>query len=52
MGDSVWPQLNVMFVIYCDESLVETIQNIMTELHKTYVGEGAAAFMTDATALV
>lgn len=52
MGDSVWPQLNVMFVIYCDESLVEVIQNIMKELHKTYVGEGAAAFMTDATALV
>ena len=52
MGDSIWPQLNVMFIIYCDESLVEVIQNIMKELHKTYVGEGAAAFVSEANALV
>lgn len=52
MGDSVWPQLNVMFIIYCEDNLVEVIQNIMKELHKTYVGEGAAAFVSEANALV
>lgn len=48
MGDPVWPQLNVMFVIYCEDKIVFKISEIMTELHKQYVGEGAAAFVCDA----
>lgn len=52
MGDSIWPQLNVMIIIYCEDSLVEVIKNIMNELHKTYVGEGAASFISDVDVLV
>lgn len=48
MGDPIWPQLNVMFIIYCEDKMVKEIKEIMETLHKQYVGEGAAAFVMDA----
>lgn len=51
MGDPVWPQLNVMFIIYCKEKLADRISEILESLHKEYVGEGAAAFICDADIL-
>lgn len=48
MGDSVWPQLNTMFIIYCEENEISMINEIMEYLHRIYVGEGAAAFVSDA----
>lgn len=51
MGDSIWPQLNVMFIIYCDDEMAGRIAAIMEKLHNQYVGEGAAAFITDAAEL-
>lgn len=46
MGDPVWPQLNTMIIVYCEEKIVSRIAEIMNKLHKQYVGEGAAAFVT------
>lgn len=48
MGDSIWPQLNTLFVVYCEEDGVQIISEIMKFLHRVYVGEGAAAFVSDA----
>lgn len=46
-GDSIWPQLNTMFIIYVDEKYIPNITSIMKQLHEMYVGEGAAAFVSD-----
>lgn len=51
MGDPIWPQLNVMLIIYCEDEVVPNIKMIMERLHKEYVGEGAAAFVTEAREL-
>ncbi|MDD6930620.1 MAG: hypothetical protein PUI78_07270 [Treponema sp.] len=52
LGDPIWPQLNVLFLIYCEDSFTEKIAEIMRELHKEYPGEGAASFVSDAGILV
>lgn len=51
MGDPVWPQLNTMIIIYCEEKIAGRIADIMKKLHKQYVGEGAAAFVTSSEEL-
>ena len=51
-GDAIWPQLNSMYIIYCDEDLAEKIALALQEVNKNYPGEGAAAFITDAEILV
>lgn len=48
LGDSIWPQLNVMFILYVEDSFVAKIGEIMKKLHEMYVGEGAAAFVSEA----
>lgn len=52
LGDAIWPQLNVMFVLYVEEKFVPVIANIMKKLHKKFVGEGAVAFISDAKELI
>lgn len=47
LGDAIWPQLNVMFILVIEDKYVNIIRNIMKTLHNTYVGEGAAAFISD-----
>lgn len=47
LGDAIWPQLNVMFILVIEDRYVNIIRNIMNTLHNTYVGEGAAAFLSD-----
>lgn len=47
LGDAIWPQLNVMFILIIEDKYVNIIRNIMKTLHNTYVGEGAAAFISD-----
>lgn len=47
LGDAIWPQLNVMFILVIEDRYVNIIRNIMNTLHNTYVGEGAAAFVSD-----
>lgn len=48
MGDSVWPQLNTMFIIYCDEEQAEIVKNLLTDLRNAYPLEGVAVFISDA----
>lgn len=48
LGDAIWPQLNVMFVLYVEDKFVSVIGDIMKQLHEMYVGEGAAAFVSEA----
>lgn len=52
LGDAIWPQLNVMFVLYVEEKFVPVIANIMKKLHEKFVGEGAAAFISDVKELI
>lgn len=52
LGDAIWPQLNVMFILFVEESFVPSIQKILKKLHETYIGEGAAAFISDASELL
>lgn len=47
LGDAIWPQLNVMFILVIEDRYVNIIRNIMNTLYNTYVGEGAAAFISD-----
>lgn len=48
LGDAIWPQLNVMFILYVEDKYVNMIGGIMKKLHEMYVGEGAAAFVSEA----
>ena len=48
LGDSIWPQLNVMFILFVEDSFVERIAQILKILHRNFIGEGAAAFVPDA----
>lgn len=52
LGDPIWPQLNVLFIIYCEDSFIEKVAEIMNELHKEYPGEGSASFVSEASVLV
>lgn len=52
LGDSIWPQLNVMFILVIEDKYVGIIKNIIETLHKTFVGEGVAAFISDADDLM
>ena len=47
MGDAIWPQLNTLFIIFCDDNMPEKISKLMARLNKEYIGEGAAAFVSD-----
>ena len=47
LGDSIWPQLNVMFILYIEDKFVPVISGIMKQLHEMYVGEGSAAFVSE-----
>lgn len=47
-GDSIWPQLNTIFIIYCNEEELEVLKNIITDLRNAYPMEGIATFISDA----
>lgn len=48
MGDSIWPQLNTIFIIYCNEEELEVLKTIITDLRNAYPMEGIATFISDA----
>lgn len=52
LGTSVWPQENSMYIIYCDAKIAERIKKVVTAINDEYIGEGAAAFISDAEVLV
>lgn len=51
LGDSVWPELNMMYVIYCDKEEAKKIYSVVKKLRKKFITEGIACFMSRATEL-
>ncbi|MBQ9539446.1 MAG: hypothetical protein IJU95_09260 [Treponema sp.] len=49
LGDAVWPQLNMMYVIYCDKAEAKKIYAVVRKLRKKFLTEGIACFMSRAT---
>lgn len=48
LGDAIWPQLNIMYIIYCEEAEAEKIIAICQKLREKYVAEGIACFKSTA----
>ena len=51
LGDAVWPQLNMMYVIYCDRDEAKRIYAVVQKLRKRFLTEGIACFMSRAAEL-
>lgn len=49
LGDAIWPQLNVMYIVYCNEEECRTIVEIVEKLRVQYMGEGIACFISEST---
>ena len=47
LGDAIWPQLNMMYIIYCSQEDCDTIVQIVQQLRETYMGEGIACFVSE-----
>lgn len=45
MGDPVWPEINEMMIIYCDEKSEEKISAAIRKLQQIYTSEGLAFFV-------
>ncbi len=48
LGDAIWPQLNMMYIIYCDSEEAEKIKMIISKLRVVYKDEGIACFISSA----
>lgn len=51
MGDSIWPQLNCMYIVYCTKKEAECVISIVNKLRNQYPNEGLAAFCSEAHCL-
>jgi hypothetical protein len=51
LGDAIWPQLNSVFVLYCDEKEGAAVLAVVQELRKRYLGEGLACWRSGAVEL-
>ncbi len=49
LGDAIWPQLNMMYIIYCSEDDCKKIVAIVEKLREKYMGEGIACFVSEST---
>ena len=47
LGDSVWPQFNTMFIIYCNDEKLEVVKTIVELLRVQYSSEGIACFVIE-----
>lgn len=48
LGDAIWPQLNTMFIVYCDKVDAKKIKDLIKSLRKQFVGEGLACYVSKA----
>lgn len=48
MGDSVWPQVNSQFIIYCSEDEAKKIKSIVNDIREKYPNDGISIFFTAA----
>ena len=51
LGDAVWPQLNTMYIIYCNKEDADKIAAIVLKLRKLYRTEGIGCFISQANEL-
>lgn len=49
LGDAIWPQLNVMYIVYCNPDDCAKIIEIVEQLRMQYIGEGIACFVSEST---
>lgn len=47
LGDAIWPQLNVMYIVYCSNDECQKIIEIVEKLRMQYIGEGIACFVSE-----
>jgi hypothetical protein len=45
MGDPVWPEVNELMIIYCDDDSSEEIRERLERVRERYPNEGLAIFM-------
>ncbi len=50
LGDSVWPQLNEMIIVYCSKEESEKIIELAEQIREKYPMEGIACFVSKAKA--
>lgn len=48
LGNAVWPQLNMMYIIYCANEEADKIKGVITRLRNQYPTEGIACFVSQA----
>ncbi len=48
LGDSVWPQLNEMIIVYCSKDEAEKILDLAEQIREKYPMEGIACFVSKA----
>ncbi|MCI5830856.1 MAG: hypothetical protein UHY90_07880 [Treponema sp.] len=51
LGDAVWPQLNTMYIIYCNKEDADKIAAIVLKLRKLYRTEGIGCFVSQSNEL-
>ncbi len=51
LGNDVWPQCNMMFIIYCSKDEAKKIRQVVQKLRKQFITEGIACFMSQAIEL-
>ena len=49
LGDSVWPQLNEMIIVYCSKDEAEKIIKLAEQIREKYPMEGIACFLSKAS---
>ena len=49
LGDSVWPQLNEMIIVYCPKDEAEKIIELAEKIRDKYPMEGIACFVSKAS---
>ena len=48
LGNEIWPQLNTMFIVYCNKEDSKKIKALIKTLRKQFVGEGLACYVSKA----
>ncbi|MCR5288983.1 MAG: hypothetical protein K6E51_03200 [Treponema sp.] len=51
LGTDVWPQLNVLFTLFCQKEDAKKVKHILKTIRKQYPNEGIACYMSKAKEL-
>jgi hypothetical protein len=47
-GDHIWPEENMILIVYCEEDEAAAIRQVVRELRQSFPDEGLALFETPA----